>query len=272
MKLLLSSDTRESDPHHRVLFSSARETLIRGYKKIKKKNEEKRMNHHKKNLDFNLCLVNDILSHFSIYFPKNPSPNSPNMSHFSVQSNLTTRTTSSSSQSGWNYDVFLSFRGQDTRKSFTDHLYTALERLQISIFRDEEKLPRGENISAELLKAIRRSRIFIVVFSKGYATSRWCLDELVEIVHCKSTMDRTLFPIFYHVDPSDVRHQRRTFEEAFARHEKRFQTDMERVQKWRKALTEAANCSGWNLNNLANGYYAMDSCTFSCISFFSFTF
>jgi len=230
------------------------------------------MNHHKKNMDFNLCLVNDILSHFSIYFPKNPSLNSPNLSPFSVQSNSTTKTTSSSSQSGWDYDVFLSFRGQDTRKNFTDHLYTALKRLQISTFRDEEKLPRGENISAELLKAIRGSRISIVVFSKGYATSRWCLEELVEIVHCKSTIDHTIFPIFYHVDPSDVRHQTGTFEEAFARHEKQFQTDMDRVRRWRKALTEAANCSGWDLNNLADGYYVMDSCTLSHISFFSFTF
>jgi hypothetical protein len=230
------------------------------------------MNHHKKQMDFNLCLVNYILSHFSIYFPKNPSLNSPNMSHFSVQSNSTTRTTSSSSQSGWDYDVFLSFRGKDTRKNFTDHLFSPLMRVGIRIFRDDEELRRGENISTELLNAIRRSRISIVVFSKGYASSRWCLDELVEIVHCKNTIGHTLLPIFYHVDSSDVRHQTRTFAEAFTRHELRFQTDIERVQSWRAALTEAANCSGWDLKSVANGYYAMDSCAFSCISFFFFFF
>jgi hypothetical protein len=194
------------------------------------------------------------------------------MSPFSVQSNSTTRTTPSASQSGWDYDVFLSFRGEDTRKNFTDHLYSALMGVEIRTFRDSDELPRGEIISAELPKAIRGSRISIVVFSKGYATSRWCLDELVEIVRCKSTIDHTIFPIFYHVDPSDVRHQKGTFEKAFAEHEEQFQTDMDKVQRWRKALTEAANCSGWGLNNLADGYYVMDSCTLSWISFFSFTF
>ncbi|PKI18364.1 hypothetical protein CRG98_049362, partial [Punica granatum] len=32
-----------------------------------------------------------------------------------------------SGQPGYEYDVFLSFRGEDTRKGFTDGLYTALE-------------------------------------------------------------------------------------------------------------------------------------------------
>jgi hypothetical protein len=129
----------------------------------------------------------------------------------------------------------LSFRGEDTRKNFTDHLYSALVQVGIRTFRDDEELRRGKTISTELLNAIRGSRISIVVFSKGYASSRWCLDELVEIVHCKNTIGHTLLPIFYHVDPSDVRKQTGTFAEAFARHEERFQTDMERVQRWRRS-------------------------------------
>ncbi|XP_062171815.1 disease resistance protein RPV1-like isoform X3 [Alnus glutinosa] len=171
-----------------------------------------------------------------------------------VQSNSTTRTTSSSSQSSWDYDVFLSFKGEDTRKNFTDHLYSALMGVGIRTFRDDDKLQRGENISTELHNAIRGSMISIVVFSEGYASSRWCLDELVEIVHCRNTIGHTLLPIFYHVNPSDVRHQKGTLAEAFDRHEKRFQIDMERVQRWRAALTEVANCSGWDLNNIADGY------------------
>ncbi|XP_059430130.1 disease resistance protein RPV1-like [Corylus avellana] len=166
-----------------------------------------------------------------------------------VQSNSIPRSTSSSSQSGWDYDVFLSFRGEDTRKNFTDHLYSALKRVGIHTFRDDEGLDRGEIISSQLLNAIRRSRIFIVVFSKGYASSRWCLDELAEIVNCKNTIGHTLLPVFYDVDPSDVRKQTKTFAEAFIRHEKRFHTDMKRVQRWREALTEAAECAGWNLGN-----------------------
>lgn len=196
------------------------------------------------------------------------------MSHFSVYSNSTTTSTSSpiatptfpsSFESRWDYDVFLSFRGEDTRKNFTDHLYSALVRLGIRTFRDDEELRRGENISTEICNAIRKSRFSIVVFSKGYASSRWCLDELVEIVDCKNTIGNTLLPVFYHVNPSDVRKQIGTFAEAFARHEERarFQIVMDRVQRWRASLTEAANCSGWDLESVANGYYATNFCALS---------
>jgi hypothetical protein len=184
-----------------------------------------------------------------------------------VQSN-STATSASFSRPYWNYDVFLSFRGEDTRKNFTDHLYSALVRVGIRTFRDDEELRRGKTISTELLNAIRGSRISIVVFSKGYASSRWCLDELVEIVHCRNTTGHTLLPLFYHVNPSDVRRQAGTFAEAFAKHEERFQTDMERVQRWRVALTEAANCSGWNLESLKMGIMLLFLLLFHAFCFF----
>ena len=124
-------------------------------------------------------------------------------------SSLSSQTLSSSSASkpGWNQDVFLSFRGEDTRKNFTDHLYKALIQAGIHTFRDDDELARGKEISTELLNAIQESRISIVVFSKGYASSRWCLDELVQIMHCKNTIRHTVYPVFYDVDPSDVRKQ-----------------------------------------------------------------
>jgi hypothetical protein len=165
----------------------------------------------------------------------------------------------SPSEPRWNHDVFLSFRGEDTRKTFTDHLYTALVHAGIHTFRDDHELPRGNHISNELLKAIQGSRVSIVVFSKGYASSRWCLDELVEILHCKNTIGQTFLPIFYHVNPSDVRRQTGPFAKAFSRHEERFQAEMERVQKWKATLTEAADYNGWNIQNVANGYYILRS-------------
>ena len=58
---------------------------------------------------------------------------------------------SSPSNLGWTHDVFLSFRGEDTRNNFTDHLYTDLVRKGIRIFRDDQ-LIRGEKIAPELLK------------------------------------------------------------------------------------------------------------------------
>ena len=111
---------------------------------------------------------------------------------------------SSSSSRWWIYDVFLSFKGMDTRNNFADHLYAALQRSDIFTFGDNERLERGKSISLELLKAIEESRISIVILSKNYASSTWCLDELAKIIQCMKVIGMTVLPIFYDVDPSDV--------------------------------------------------------------------
>ena len=155
-------------------------------------------------------------------------------------------TLSSSSSRRWIYDVFLSFRGMDTRNSFTDHLYAALQRSGIFTFRDNERLEKGKSISPELLKAIEKSRFAIVILSRNYASSTWCLDELAKIIQCMKEMEMTVLPIFYEVDPSDVRKQMGTFAQAFAEHKERFKENTEKVQIWRAALSEVANLSGWH--------------------------
>ncbi|XP_061338269.1 TMV resistance protein N-like [Gastrolobium bilobum] len=146
----------------------------------------------------------------------------------------------------WKYHVFLSFRGEDTRLGFTDHLYAALVRKSLITFRDNEELARGEVISQKLLIAIEESLSAVVIISKNYASSSWCLDELVKILESKHVLGQEVFPIFYGVDPSDVRNQRGTFAEAFRKHEKKFVRNKDKVQKWRDALKEVANLSGWD--------------------------
>ncbi|XP_061359126.1 TMV resistance protein N-like isoform X2 [Gastrolobium bilobum] len=146
----------------------------------------------------------------------------------------------------WKYHVFLSFRGEDTRLGFTDHLYAALVRKSIITFRDDEELARGEVISHKLLLAIEESLSAIVIISKNYASSSWCLDELVKILESKHVLGQDVFPVFYGVDPSDVRNQRGSFAEAFRKHEEKFIENKEKVQKWRDALKEVANLSGWD--------------------------
>ncbi|KAM5575904.1 hypothetical protein ABKV19_014712 [Rosa sericea] len=148
------------------------------------------------------------------------------------------------------YDVFLSFRGEDTRKNFTDHLYTNLIKKGIHTFRDDEELKRGESISPNLLKAIEGSRYVIVVFSQNYADSSWCLDELAKVAECRRAMGQTVLPVFYHVDPSDVRGQSgEHFGKAFEKHQERLGGNPDKLQRWKDALAEVGNLSGWHLND-----------------------
>ncbi|BFG40668.1 hypothetical protein CerSpe_269420 [Prunus speciosa] len=156
------------------------------------------------------------------------------------------------------YDAFLSFRGTDTRKGFTDHLYRALEVAGIHTFRDDDEIERGANISAELQKAIQESRVSIIVFSKDYASSRWCLDELVTIMDRRETNEHMVMPIFYDVDPSHVRNQTGNFEEAFARHQQRFNKEMDKVEKWRKALRDVADLGGMVLGDRYESQFIQD--------------
>lgn len=116
------------------------------------------------------------------------------------------------------HDVFLSFYGKDTRHTFTDHLFAALKGNSIEVFRDEEGLRRGTFIDSGLTKAIKESKITIVVLSKNYASSRWCLKELAQIIACIKETGIKVIPVFYHADPSNVRQQKGTFALAFANH------------------------------------------------------
>ncbi|XP_034701629.1 disease resistance protein RPV1-like isoform X1 [Vitis riparia] len=140
------------------------------------------------------------------------------------------------------YDVFLS-SGADTHYNFTHHLYKALGSRGVLTFRNDN-LMRGEAIAPEILKAIEGSRSSVIVFSKNYAHSRWCLDELVKIMERQKDLGHAVFPIFYHVDPSHVHKQEGSFGAAFAGYEENWK---DKIPRWRMTLTEAANLSGWHL-------------------------
>ncbi|XP_009794567.1 TMV resistance protein N isoform X3 [Nicotiana tabacum] len=103
------------------------------------------------------------------------------------------------------------------------------------------------------MRAIEESRIALIIFSRNYANSIWCLDELVKIMECKNLNGQIVFPVFYDVDPSTVRKQKSSFGEAFSSHEAH---GCFKLQKWRAALEEAANLSGCDLPNTANAHEA----------------
>ncbi|XP_074380970.1 disease resistance protein RUN1-like isoform X5 [Apium graveolens] len=158
-------------------------------------------------------------------------------------------TSSSSPPISW--DVFLSFYGEDTRKNFTSHLYSALDQAGILTFRDDPALEKGQEISSGLLDAIKYSKMFILVISENYARSPWCLKELLDILSCKKTESRVV-PVFYYVDPSDLRYQKGRFSDALDYHyeKKRHCPDM--IDKWKSALAQISELSGYHLKKHAN--------------------
>ncbi|MED6140840.1 hypothetical protein PIB30_097289 [Stylosanthes scabra] len=112
----------------------------------------------------------------------------------------------------WKYDVFISFRGEDTRYGFTGNLYKALCDKGIHTFFDDDELQ----------------------------------NELVKVLLCIKDKNCLVLPVFYEVDSCDVRHQRNSYGEAMAKHEKRFKDDSNKVQKWKEALHQVANLSGYH--------------------------
>lgn len=129
------------------------------------------------------------------------------------------------------------------------HLRVALIEKNIGTFIDDDQLERGRYISPQLLQAIEDSSCSIVILSPNYASSTWCLDELVKILDCMATRGQVVIPIFYHVDPSDVRKQTGSFGEAFARHELNLKDEMERVNGWRTALKDVSSLAGLDSRN-----------------------
>ncbi|KAL4330959.1 hypothetical protein AHAS_Ahas13G0452200 [Arachis hypogaea] len=142
------------------------------------------------------------------------------------------------------HEVFICFRGEDTRNTFTSHLNAALRRLEIRTYIDHD-LRRGEEIPERLLRAIKDAKLSVIVFSENFAASKWCLDEVVNILECKKRSNQIVVPVFYRVDPAVVRNQIGSYGDAFGKHEQRFEGEMNKVKIWREALTEAANHSGW---------------------------
>ncbi|XP_024186896.1 toll/interleukin-1 receptor-like protein [Rosa chinensis] len=170
-------------------------------------------------------------------------------------SQTTSSSLPSSSAPQWKHDVFLSFRGEDTRKGIVSSLYHELKTRGIQTFMDDQGLQQGMPISPSLLTAIEESRCAVVLLSPNYASSTWCLDELAKILQCSEAKKTLVLPIFYNVSPSHVRHQKGSFAEAFTKHEERYRQgndDAEKVNKWRAALTQVANLSGLGSNKFGS--------------------
>ncbi|XP_065873142.1 disease resistance protein RPV1-like [Euphorbia lathyris] len=150
--------------------------------------------------------------------------------------------------SRWSFDVFLSFSGKVVRKGFTGHLYAALCRSGFNTFADEKTMEIGE----AYLRAIQSSKLALVLLSKDYASSSWCLEELVQILKLKKPGN--VWPIFYDIDPSHVEDVKGSYEEAFLEHEKSFKKEV--IDQWKNALQQVSYLKGLDLQKHLDGHEA----------------
>ncbi|RYR47942.1 hypothetical protein Ahy_A07g033926 [Arachis hypogaea] len=143
----------------------------------------------------------------------------------------------------YTYDVFLSFR-RGVHRAFIDHLYKALDGVDIKIFKDddeEESTTEEEETKPDLLEKIVRSRISVVVLCKDFPFSTRCLDEVAKIMECYDKKTMQVVGLFYDgVIAADVRWQKedRAYGKAITQHKERLGLgeESEKIKTWRSAL------------------------------------
>lgn len=153
---------------------------------------------------------------------------------------------STSTTTGYYYDVFLNHRGPDVKNTFVSHLYYRLLSHGLQAFLDREELRAGEHLTPQIESAIRSSSVHITIFSPRYAQSKWCMDELVLILKSGGT----IIPVFYNVKPSELRRMDKDdgmYAQAFSYHEQKSRYTRQRLENWRKALSDVSYLVGFEL-------------------------
>ncbi|KAM7481667.1 hypothetical protein LguiB_006250 [Lonicera macranthoides] len=146
----------------------------------------------------------------------------------------------------YEYDVFCSFSDRDA-KVFTNDICEALMSKRFRVFRnksnDDDLKGEEEDVKPKLRKALQVSKITIIFFSKNYISSKSCLDELVMILQSKKIFGYIFLPMFWDVDPAELKQQTGNVSEIFAR----FREDAEKenkIKEWGEALREATKFAG----------------------------
>jgi hypothetical protein len=143
------------------------------------------------------------------------------------------------------YDVFINHRGPDVKKAFVAHLNGALKRDGFRPFLDAKSIGQGRHVFNSIDKALKGACVHVAVFSKRYAESKYCLNELCDML--KS--DQVILPVFYGVNPEDLRNiDGGPFKEGFRKHVKRGR--IEEIRRWKEALRKVADHRGFRLDEV----------------------
>ncbi|KAH7436838.1 hypothetical protein KP509_05G037900 [Ceratopteris richardii] len=104
------------------------------------------------------------------------------------------------------YHVFICHRGTETKHNVACVLSGMLSLKGIKCFVDYQ-MEKGTHVISAINSAIESSKVFIIILSADFAGSKWCLDEIVQIMKVQgdsSMSDRTVIPVFYDVPRSVV--------------------------------------------------------------------
>ncbi|XP_010463849.1 PREDICTED: probable disease resistance protein RPP1 [Camelina sativa] len=166
-----------------------------------------------------------------------------------ASSSSTSSVISPSLSRNWKHHVFPSFHGEDVRRTFLTHILKEFRRKGIDPFIDND-IERSKSIGPELIEAIKESRVAIVLLSKNYASSSWCLNELVEIMKCRKEFGQIVMTIFYDVTPTHVKKQTGDFGKVFTKTCKG--KTKEEIKRWRTVLEAVSKIAGEDSRNWDN--------------------
>jgi len=143
------------------------------------------------------------------------------------------------------FDVFLNHRGPDVKRGFVSHLYETLQEARCRPFLDKESLEKGQDGQKKIYEALRCASVHVAIFSKLYADSEYCLDELCAMLES----EKLIIPVFYDVSPSDLRCEAHDgpYAKAFLKYHRR--RSASEVKKWKQALRTAADLNGFKLDD-----------------------
>ncbi|GLJ28461.1 hypothetical protein SUGI_0559910 [Cryptomeria japonica] len=140
------------------------------------------------------------------------------------------------------YHVTINHRGPDVKKTLASLIYRNLRKYGLRVFLDVEELQTGDSLSLAIDRAIQSASLHICIFSETYAESAWCFNELVWILACENAK---VIPIFYGIQPSDLRYTvTGAYAEAFRNHRIRGRVDTQRLKIWQNALNKVSHISG----------------------------
>jgi len=121
------------------------------------------------------------------------------------------------------------------------YLYEALKRVGLHPFLDCISIGRGKDAWTCIDHAIKTTPLALVIFSKSFAQSPWCLKELHVVLDCHSVK---VLPIFYKVQPWEVSFpEKGQLAAGFTKLTERYDNSL--MEEWRVDMQTTSKLHGW---------------------------